>query len=1185
VPEQAGSLPITGAEGGKTGLLVTLDVASAKRTLSPNTPYYYRVVAAQAVQTVDTISWVKPAVDGPIQSFTTGSQPAEIAGTVTSAVTKAPLQHVKVCEYPIEHGNGNACAETNASGEYALVVGLAGRFVVYFDTTEKGLVPRTFYNGVYSGSEATPITVGEEAKRSGIDEALAEGGRIAGSVTNASTQAAIEGVHVCAQLPEAGQIAGGLERHRTCAATDSSGGYTITSLPPGEGVPAGGYEVEFTSELDYIPQFYNGKSERWQATLIPITPGNTVAGVDARLAEGGEITGRLTSAVTKAPIGGASACAGEICALTNASGEYTISRLPSGEYPVLFNGPEGGEYIAQYYGGKPFPNEVKVAVTAPHVTSGIDGELNSYGRIGGEVIDQHTKQPIPGVVVCLRERGGCDTTDANGEYAFKRLEAGEYALNFSAYEVNQKRGTNYLSQLAGSEYLTKERSKAMNPEANHVIVNMGATTTIDDELEEGGRISGTMLNADTREPAGVFMCAEDLSAVAPELTTVCPHSLSGDTYTLSELPAGMWRVAFGNGLPAYYFKQYYHDKDLQSEAQAISITPGANVTGIDADLIPNKHPWEGAIAGTVTAASNAAPLAGIEVCVEPKVASAECVTTDAGGKYLLEGLPNGEYSVAFSSPPGSGLNFVRQFYQSASSVKTATHVSVLWGNITPKVDAQLHEGGRVAGKVTDAATGLPVSKSEVCVSSSSGEISECTATNSGGEYVTPPLANGEYYVEFAGGGKYQTQFYDHVSTRGEANAVSVREGSTTAGIDAQLNAPPSGTGVAGTVRSAATKAPIEGIEVCAAQIGPETPLVECTLTSAGGQYALNRLVSGDYEVEFSTPEGSALNYVRQYYKGKPLPSEAQAVPVAAGSITAGIGAELTEGGRIAGTVRSSATSAPIEGALACALTSGGEPAECAFSTASGAYAIVLASGDYKVAFNAPGYGVQYYNNQASPGAAAMLAVSTGSVTSGVDASLHPLAELPAAIAPPTISGEAVVGRILHVTHALWTNAPTSYIDEWGRCGSSGAIATCHTVSQGEMYTVGVADVGHTIRVRETASNAKGAGHPAFSSPTAVVTTPLPPVPNTLATNSPPAPTSGALAETTLAPSPEEIRALLRGLLLPRDAARRSVHCSGTAATRSRFMPHLPASWSSRGTWFRRAHTSRPQSPLSPPSRA
>ncbi len=71
VPEQQGSLPIESAEYGKSGVLVTLAVASAGRPLSPETTYYYRVVAAQAVRTEDTREWVKPAVDGPTLSFTT----------------------------------------------------------------------------------------------------------------------------------------------------------------------------------------------------------------------------------------------------------------------------------------------------------------------------------------------------------------------------------------------------------------------------------------------------------------------------------------------------------------------------------------------------------------------------------------------------------------------------------------------------------------------------------------------------------------------------------------------------------------------------------------------------------------------------------------------------------------------------------------------------------------------------------------------------------------------------------------------------------------------------------------------------------------------------------------------------------------------------------------------------------
>ena len=221
----------------------------------------------------------------------------QITGTVTSAVTKAPLGGAEVCEYQIEGGAGNACVQTDAKGEYVLTVGRGGGFVVHFDTTVKGLIPRTFYNGAFTGREATPVKVAEGATVSGIDEAIEEGGRITGNVRSGSTGTPIEGIEACAQLPEVVPLAGGLERHRTCATTDASGNYTIEGLPPGEGLPAGGYEVEFTSTLDFIRQFYDGKLESYSATLIPILPGTTVPNVDAELAEGGEISGLVTSQV------------------------------------------------------------------------------------------------------------------------------------------------------------------------------------------------------------------------------------------------------------------------------------------------------------------------------------------------------------------------------------------------------------------------------------------------------------------------------------------------------------------------------------------------------------------------------------------------------------------------------------------------------------------------------------------------------------------------------------------------------------------------------------------------------------------------------------------------------------------------------------------------------------------------
>jgi hypothetical protein len=57
---------------------VQLDLAGAGVTLEPATTYHYRVIAARAVRTEDTIQWEPPPVFGPDQTFTTppaGSAP------------------------------------------------------------------------------------------------------------------------------------------------------------------------------------------------------------------------------------------------------------------------------------------------------------------------------------------------------------------------------------------------------------------------------------------------------------------------------------------------------------------------------------------------------------------------------------------------------------------------------------------------------------------------------------------------------------------------------------------------------------------------------------------------------------------------------------------------------------------------------------------------------------------------------------------------------------------------------------------------------------------------------------------------------------------------------------------------------------------------------------------------------
>ncbi len=92
----AEALPIGFIERGTYGSYVRVDLAKAGMTLTPGTTYHYRVLAARAKQTEDTLAWEAPAVVGPDQTFTTltpGTPPAIESESATKiTMTDATLE-------------------------------------------------------------------------------------------------------------------------------------------------------------------------------------------------------------------------------------------------------------------------------------------------------------------------------------------------------------------------------------------------------------------------------------------------------------------------------------------------------------------------------------------------------------------------------------------------------------------------------------------------------------------------------------------------------------------------------------------------------------------------------------------------------------------------------------------------------------------------------------------------------------------------------------------------------------------------------------------------------------------------------------------------------------------------------------------------------------------------------------
>ena len=181
-------------------------------------------------------------------------------------------------------GFGGNCASTNPNGEYTLSGLAQGSYKVEFrggqvcNPTCKQLNYVTqYYNGksFFSEANSVPVTVGNPTP--GINAKMVEGGSITGKVTEADGVTAIEGIQVCAQPANSGNGGNG----GNCVGTDSAGKYTIS------GLAAGSYKVEFSGsgycgptckQLNYVTQYYNGKSNFSEAETVPVTAGIRHAG-------------------------------------------------------------------------------------------------------------------------------------------------------------------------------------------------------------------------------------------------------------------------------------------------------------------------------------------------------------------------------------------------------------------------------------------------------------------------------------------------------------------------------------------------------------------------------------------------------------------------------------------------------------------------------------------------------------------------------------------------------------------------------------------------------------------------------------------------------------------------------------------------------------------------------------------
>ena len=249
-------------------------------------------------------------------------------------------------------------------------------------------------------------------------------------------------------------------------------------------------------------------------------------------------------------------------------------------------------------------------------------------------------------------RSGC--TDESGAYTINRLPAGAYDLRIDG-------GADYQAVWYGGA--------ADRATATPVSVELGQTASgVDQVMADGGRLSGTVRDAETGEPL-VYedFCVHVLSG-ATEVGTVCPWA-TGDWQVLG-LPAGTYTVKFtADG----YATQWWDGPTRQSSATPLVLEGGEHRTGVDAsltrpvDTVPDAPTGVSATAGDAQAqvswtepeSDGGQPVTGYTVTASP---GGRTATTTGQASATVTGLTNGTaytFTVTATNEVGTGVASAR----------------------------------------------------------------------------------------------------------------------------------------------------------------------------------------------------------------------------------------------------------------------------------------------------------------------------------------------------------------------------------------------------------------------------------------------------------------------------------------------------------------------------------------------
>jgi len=571
-----------------------------------------------------------PSGGGPIPPTPGGSISGGSISGIVSDASGNPLSGICV---NIENGPGT---QSDGSGAYSIAGLGTGSFEVEYSDCNPTVqyLPQWYLGRSDSASaDAVGVIAGADTALQNVHMVRAASRLV--TVTGPGG-GPLAGICVDADLPNSN----GWDFVRG-ATTASDGTYTIDQLPPAT------LRIEFhvcnSSGGPYIPQWYANKADFNDSTPVVLAPGDDRQGVDAQLASGVEVAGRVTDAAGN-PIAGINVNVNPTnqgtsgYGQTDSNGDYTTSAVAAGTYNVQFDdGSSVPVWATQYWNGKLSWNSATVLTLSGAggaVHGAINARLTRATTIRGTVT---VPGGAPAAGMCVDANvatsNGADqiantTTASDGTYMLGGLPAITVKVSFHGCNGSGP----YLKQW-WNQHTSFSTANALTLAPGQI------RSGIDAQLVAAAQITGTVTDSGGHPLSGI--CAQ---ASTTTFFGGLAQTDSSGNYAISLSRSGRYRVQFVDCNDTHTFAgQWWKQQPTSSSASIVTVVAGHVVDNIDARLVAGAT---GSISGKVV---NLNGIAMTSVCVIAYLPDQYAVfgMVHSDGNYTIPNVPSGTYALGF----------------------------------------------------------------------------------------------------------------------------------------------------------------------------------------------------------------------------------------------------------------------------------------------------------------------------------------------------------------------------------------------------------------------------------------------------------------------------------------------------------------------------------------------------------